>query len=296
MRKLMDDPCVRVALFTLTCFLLASTGWIMWLYHLASLQPAIPVDVLTLVVGYLMQALGIGSFALLERKQQDARLRKNVIFSLVSYVICLGLAVLMPNLATTLAFGYLSNLLCGYMQAYYLLCLATHVDARHRGIVFGGAYAASTLLGWLIALPADGILTRGLAGWLTCCVLAVPAIFLAYLPLPALPPEDEPAESPPAESPAAGYGSLIPIACVVVVLMSTTKSAGFSFPASDLAQGVSLEFTRLLYGVGLLAAGFASDRDRRYGTVCCAMSLAMPFVMVLLSSTSATATLLWALG
>lgn len=291
MQNWRDNACLRVALLTLSCFLLTSTGWIMWLYHLTGLTPAIPTDVLTLVVGYLTQALGIGLFALLEQRQQEKQLRLNVVIALVSYVVCLALSVLTPDLAVTLAFGYLSNMLCGYMQGYYLLCLATHVDAGHRGTVFGGAYAASTLLTWLIALPGGGMLTRGLGSLMVCCALTACTIAFVYPPLPTPPLEDEPSARPPADD-----ASLIPLACAVVLLTSATKSAGFGFPISDLEEGVSLELTRLLYGVGLLVAGLASDRDRRFGIVCCAASLVTPFVMLLLTNAGTAATLLWALG
>jgi len=79
-------------------------------------------------------------------------------------------------------------------------------------------------------------------------------------------------------------------------LVSLVKTAGFSFPATDLASGVNLELSRLFYGIGLVLAGLASDRDRRLGMLFCGVALVMPFLMLSLSGAGASATLLWALG
>ena len=130
-----DRTHLHVSLTTLACFLLASTGWLMWLSHLTGLVAASSVDVLTMVVGYLMQAAGISAFMYFGRSLSEARTRQLVAFSVIAYVACLAPAALAPSLAPVLAFGYLSSLLCGYMQGVYVFCLARHVDEKHRGLV-----------------------------------------------------------------------------------------------------------------------------------------------------------------
>ena len=285
-----DRTHLHVGLTTLACFLLASTGWLMWLYHLTGLVAASSVDVLTMVVGYLMQAAGISAFMYFGRSLSEARTRQLVAFSVAAYVACLAPAALAPSLAPVLAFGYLSSLLCGYMQGFYVYCLARHVDKAHRGIVFGGAYAASTALGWLLSAIAGGMLTHGVAGIVTCAVLAIPTILLVREPLPSAPAE---ADHQPKE-PVTPH--LAALACVTVLLMSLTKNTGFGFPADDLLEGVSVEASRLFYGIGLLVAGLVSDRDRRLGALCCAGALVTPFLMLALSGAAAPATIMWALG
>ena len=47
------------------CFLLTSTGWLAWEYHLMDQVSADVSDICTMVTGYLLQAAGIGSFAAL---------------------------------------------------------------------------------------------------------------------------------------------------------------------------------------------------------------------------------------
>lgn len=280
---------LHVGLTTLACFLLASTGWLLWLYHLAGMVDATSVDVLTMVVGYLMQAVGIGAFMFFGRRSSEPHIRQLVALSVVAYVVCLIPAALAPNLAPVLAFGYLASLTCGYMQGFYVYCLASHVDERHRGIVFGGAYAASTALGWMLSAIAGGLLTHSVVGLVTCVVLATPTVLLVRRPLPSTPAETRPPAS-------AANNRLALLACATVLLMSLTKNTGFGFPAGDLLAGVSVETSRLFYGAGLIAAGLVCDRDRRYGALCCAGALVTPFLMLALSGAAAPATIMWALG
>ena len=281
----------RVALLILACFLLASTGWLSWLYHLTELAEAAQVDMLSMGVGYPMQAAGIAAFCALGRTRSKAYLQITTTATVVLYVVCLAPATLAPDLAPTLAFGYLASLLCGYFQSYYLYCLASLVPEEQRGMVFGGAYAVSTGASWLLSAVGAGAATRGLWGLLTCGLLAA----LAVLAIRLAPSESLHADTPTGAgtAPSTQLGAL---ACGVVLLMSATKGMGFSFPTIDLMNGVSLEFSRLLYGVGLLAAGFVSDRDRRWGALCCAGALVMPFFMLALSGAAAPATLMWALA
>lgn len=310
--RLWFDARVRVALMTLLCFLLTSTGWLMWLYHLTGIASPTSVDVFTMVIGYLMQAAGIGCLIVVRRRDDPEQARRGCVLAVVAYLACLLPAVLAPNLGATLAFGYLANIACGYLQGHYLLCLARDVDASWRGRVFGCAYALSTALGGLLSLAPGNVLTQGVGGLVTCAVLALPTAALMYAaPAGA---RDDGAEADPSAQPATnvaagtlgpasrpvadeqtGWG-LLPLACACVFLMSLTKSTGYGFPTVDLLETVDIELSRLLYGVGLVVAGYICDRSRRYGALCCAGALVTPFLMLALSGAEAPATLLWALG
>ena len=110
-------------------------------------------------------------------------------------------------------------------------------------------------------------------------------------------------ESDPQSSPGPGEPDtapldrqLVPMACVVIALMSLVNSAGFGFPSTDLLAGISLEHSRLMYGVGLFVAGIVSDRNRSHGALVCAVALVVPFLQLSLSGAAAPATLMWALG
>lgn len=332
-RRLWTDPRARVGLVILSCFLLASTGWLAWLYHLTDLAAPEAVDVLTMVVGYLMQAAGIGAFVVVARQQDETTGRRVTSAAIVAYALCLVPATLAPSLAPVLAFGYLANLICGYFQGHYLCLLTRVVDHDHRGSVFGCAYAATTACGWLLALAPGGLLTHGVGGLVTCLVMALLAALLVRKPLPS-PAAETPSGSDAAETTSDGPGArspqghgimfpagggkvdgsvgplacspaaagshgrmpLLVLACITVMLMSLTKGSGFSFPTTDLVAGINIELSRLLYGVGLLAAGFVCDRNRTYGAYCCMGALVTPFLMLALSGAAAPATLMWALG
>lgn len=89
---------------------------------------------------------------------------------------------------------------------------------------------------------------------------------------------------------------LVLLAGATIAMSGLVRTTGFSFPTTDLGAGVNLELSRLLYGLGLVVAGVASDRDRRYGMLFCTMALVMPFLMLALSGAEATGAPLWALG
>ena len=291
--QLTADARVRTSALISCCFLLASSGWLLWLYHLTSLAPTIPVDLLTMVLGYFMQAAGVGACMYAERTQDLGRMRLLTTLASALYICCLLPATLATDLAPVLAFGYLANLLCGYLQGHYLTCLAWQVERNWRGTTFGAAYAVSTLASWLLSALAGGALMQGMKGIATCSVLAIATILLVRIvPSSPTPIRDQPdtgTEVPLTPMVAALVGAL-------VLLMSVTKGLGFGFPATDLLDGVSLELSRLLYGIGLLGAGLLGDRNRRFGALLCACSLVTPFLMLSLSGAAAPATLLWALG
>ena len=286
---------LRVALIVFACFLQASTGWLAWLYHLTPLAASFSVDALTMVVGYLMQAAGVGTYIFLGKRWVEDRARRMSMAAIGAFVVCLAFAVLSPNVAIVLAFGYLANVLCGFVQGYYLYCLAHYVDERRRGTVFGGAYAASTACGWILSVIANGMLTHGVVGVVFCALLAVPCMVLIGKGFSDVPdaPAGQDAAAKRAKEP---DQQVIVLACGTVLLMSLTKNAGFGFPITDLLAGVNLEFSRLFYGAGLLVAGLVSDKDRRYGALCCAAALVTPFLMLALSGAAAPATIMWALG
>lgn len=307
---------VRVALVICVCFLFTSTGWLSWLYRIVALDASAPVDFLTMVCGYLVQALGIGIYALFARTGDSARRNRMMLASLGAYVLLLVPSTVAGGIATTIAFGLGANIPCGVIQGIYLHLLAERIDSNRRGTVFGCAYAASTLLTWLLSLPAASLLTRGVPCLVVCCALAFLAAWL-YLEVSGFrgeastprmagdrtgSPTDRGRDMPRQATSQAVMPGVVPtrellmLAGAGVIMSSLVKTVGFSFPAADLASGVNLELSRLLYGLGLVAAGLASDRDRRYSLLFCAVALVMPFLMLALSGAGASGGLLWALG
>jgi len=288
---LLKDARLRVGALVGTCFLLGSTGWLAWLYQIANLAEPTAVDLYTMVFGYFSQAVGIGIYMAVRRKAKRRFIFGSVAVSLLLYVLLLDPATMSSDLAPTLGFGYAANIACGYFQGHYLTCLAELVVPQGRGIAFGAGYAASTLATWLLSGIDGGSLTTGGSNLVVCVLLALLAAACLYSTSTL-------GESFEAVTIAddSSLRSLVVLAGLAVVIASLVKNAGFSFPTADLSGEVDLALSRLFYGAGLIAAGIVSDRDRRYLTLCCAASLAMPFVMLALSGGGASSIALWALG
>jgi hypothetical protein len=74
------------------------------------------------------------------------------------------------------------------------------------------------------------------------------------------------------------------------------NTLGFAFPLKGASGSVYIEFTRVFYGVGLVVAGFVSDKNRRSGAICCLAALAFPFGALALGSNMAGETVMWMLA
>ena len=127
-----------VALIAL-CFLLSSTGWLSWEYHLLTHVPAASADCFTMVIGYLLQALGIAVFAVLSHRVQKS-IHVFALVALVLHMVCMVPALMSPYLAGILAFGFLMNVACGFIAGYYLFVLAHLEPHERRASAFGIAY------------------------------------------------------------------------------------------------------------------------------------------------------------
>lgn len=309
------DMRVRIAALIFSSFLLCSTGWLSWLSSV--IQHANPehVDLLTMVIGYLAQALGLTIFivvaAALEKRSRKNMLPWLVITALVVFAVLLDPATTADSLEAVLGFGWIMNIVCGFAQGYYLYCLAAFVGANKRGTVLGCGYAASTLVSWLISSIGGGFLASGPACLVLCSALAIISAALVFATREKLTPSDE---QPTSQSngiastqkkPAAVANhskdtltgrKLILFACATVVMVSLVKNAGFSFPSEDLSDVVNLELSRLFYGIGLVVAGIMADRERSYVLGLCALSLVSPFIMLALGNAGASGVIMWAIG
>ncbi len=295
--SLVRDTRIRVSALVCVCFLLGSAGWIAWLYRITDLAEPSMVDFYTMVLGYLSQVVGIGVYMLVRRKASGKAAAISTMVALGLYVALMEPATMSGSLVPTLAFGYAMNVLCGYFQGHYLVCLAELVVPNGRGITFGAGYALSTLATWILS-SIGGELTSGTSNILVCVLVALLAMALVWV-VASTPASTERFSS---ETKAKGLVNAYPtrtvlvLAGVAVIMASLVKNAGFSFPTADLSGDVNLELSRLLYGVGLVLAGIVADRDRRYVLACCAASLAVPFIMLALSGGGASGVTLWALG
>lgn len=294
-------PLVLCFLLVFAGFTLTSTTYLLWLHHLARFVEPDAIDALTLIGGYGLQALGLGTMAAVGSRHPEAFARVPFVSIVAVHFLCAVPAMMGTSLAGVLALGYLMNFLCGAIAAHYLRQLARDVETHRRGLVFGAAYACSTVTSWLLSLVPgmqDAVSPIGLIASLAFSALAIAAMFASSSEdgLQTFPePEDEPAPAaqsgPAAED--AGLRSVFLFACLAVLLMSLVKNLGGGFPAASGTTGMSLELSRLFYAVGLVAAGIIIDRSRKYGAVCCIVALIIPFAFMVLANEPIPTAIIW---
>ena len=182
------------------------------------------------------------------------------------------------------------NFFHGIVAGFYLTLLSAKVESKYRSIVFGGAYAASSIASWLISLINQSTFLR------SHYALIVYGLFI-FITIGLVSTEKEwiPVEGIPFTKKDISAGT-IALAGFTVLLVSLTRGIGFYFPMADISTGISLEFSRAFYAIGLIIAGLIGDRTRKYGAVSCLAALFFPFAMIALSSEISVSIVLWILG
>lgn len=282
---------LRYGLIIALCFLWTSTGYLTWMYHLLNYTEASTVDWLTEVIGYFFQAAGLFLFSIVQKYNKNFFSKKS------AFVSCIGadfifmiLSVLINQLMPILIFGYLMNLFHGIIAGFYLTLLATQVEQTYRSIVFGGAYASSSIASWLLSMPNHSTFLR--SGY----ALIIYSIFICItIGMIVVEKERIPLEKIPFTGERNSTGT-IALAGLTVLLVSLTRGIGFYFPMADISKGISLEFSRAFYAIGLILAGIVGDRSRKYGAVSCLAALFFPFAMIALSNEVGISMVLWILG
>ena len=307
-------PEYLVFLLIFVSFLLTSTAYLSWLYQLLELVGSGAADLLTMVVGYVCQAAGIGAAALYCYRRRTSITRPVFSAVLLLHAVCLVPAILSHHAIGAIAFGLLMNLLCGMIAAFYLqeLTFATNGSdaSEHRGLIFGAAYCAASvaalllsLIGGRNALHDDRIIIfylvlTGLCVWLSHYLYTDQEKAASEVPPVSPEKSASPKKAASPEKTASSEnsaGSFLILACASVFILSLVKNIGFNFPSSDIIGGVSLELSRIFYAVGLLIAGFVSDRSRRYGAISAFASLIIPFVMLALTGEPVSSMIFWCL-
>ncbi len=272
-------------------FLWTGTAYITQAYRMLSMLDGGTVNLLVCGAYYVCQAAGIGAAGLLFAKRSS--LGGGRLFPLLTTIIaliCTAASFFSPSLAVIIAAGALLNISIGILSGCYLTRLSTDIPQQRRGLVFGSAYAFGSICTWLISLPMGKRFLWHSNSFFAIVLLAVVSLLLLrWLP------------SPPAAEKSryfhAGFKKkTVWLAAVVLLLLSMENTLGFSFPLKGAMGSVYIEFTRAFYGVGLIIAGVVSDRNRRWGAICCLAALAFPFAALALGSNSAGETAMWMLA
>ena len=273
-------------------FLWTGTAYIAQAYRLLALGlSGETVNLLTCGAYYVCQAAGIGAVALLFHKRTALSGGKALpLCATLFALICTAAALYSSALWLVIATGTLLNISIGVLSGCYLTRLATDIPQQRRGLVFGGAYAFGSLGTWLISLPMGGRFLWHSGSFFAVALLAL----LSLLLIKRLEP---PVKAKNGEYERTGFGKkLILLAVAVLLLLSMENTLGFAFPLGGAQNSVYIEFTRVFYGVGLIVAGFVSDKNRRWGAVCCLAALAFPFAALALGGSMGGETAMWMLA
>lgn len=282
---------LQCSLIIALCFLWTSTGYLSWMYQLLDFAESSSVDWLTEVIGYLFQAFGIFIFSLVIKRKKSLLSNKSI------FITCIGidfifiiLATLSNQLLFILIWGYMMNFVHGIIAGFYLTLLATQVELKYRSIVFGVAYAASSIASWLISLLNQSNFLRSEYALITYGIFICITTGLIIA-------EKEPISLERITFTGKDISAgAIALAGLTVVLVSLTRGIGFYFPMADISTGINLEFSRAFYAVGLILAGIVGDRSRKYGAVSCLAALFFPFAIIALSNEVGVSIVLWILG
>ena len=297
MIKAVSGDMGRVTAVTGLCFLLTSTAYLAWAYHMMELVKAPVSDAVTLVAAYLLQAAGIGLFSLFMRRREDL-IRPSLYAAAILHMLCLIPASVGPSLAVGLIFGLAMNVCCGWIAGYYLYRLTLEAGAADRAKTLGTGYAAAIVITWMLSVVGRGAL-RSPAGSMGICLFLTVIIFLMVRTRPSFSETDAGKKNAvlKLQIPAGmSWKHFLILAGLLVLLFSIVNSSGFGFPSGDLSKGINLEFSRLFYAAGLVIAGFVNDRNRRYGAVCAVVALVIPFLMLAIRGESVSLMILWALS
>lgn len=272
------------------CFLLTGSEYISWwLYGLPRFFGDTAVDLLSEGAGYLFQVAGLLLFAFFVKKKAEKALDKKIFACLLLLDAAFtSLSMFAFSAFSCILFGMAMNLLHGAIAGYYLTRLAQHVPQQSCGMVFGLAYAFGSVGSWLLSLLFGGSFLASPYIIPVYVLLSVLVLWIDVKEIPVITEDDETADAFHFSQ------TILPLAGIVVILLSLTKGLGFYFPVSDQISGnVSALFARAFYAFGLILAGYINDQNRKYGAICCLCALVFPFISFAFIQEASIQVFLW---
>jgi DNA-binding CsgD family transcriptional regulator/MFS family permease len=274
------------------CFLWTGAAYISQVYRLFGLYDTSQMDIISQVLYYLMQALGLAVFSvLIKRFPGIATDHRTFIGIILAEAVVVPIVLTVHTAEVILTVGFLMNFLHGAVAGCYLMQLSAFVPKEHRGKAFGFGYAVGSIGTWIMSMSLNGRLLQSKAVIIVYLFLMALSIVLVKL-----------TERIPKNVKEYEYGALgsKPVLSVLIflsiVLLTFTKGIGFYFPTADIGQIVNMEFSRAFYALGLVVAGVINDKSRKFGASLALVSIIFPFIAIALSGNRSFAAATWILG
>ena len=259
-------------------FLWTGSAFIAVLYRLLDYYEPTAVTLYTEVLYYIMQAAGIGLFAVMLKAGASVAGKRGFAVCMIALTAaCAAAALLIDTGWIILLSGLLMDICIGMLSGIYLTRLSTQIPQQSRGRVFGYSYAVGSIGTWLLSLLDGGkLLQGGAAVYVFVGMAAVSAILVRWL-------EPIDGENGQWQTEIVRLDrKLILLALSLPLLCSVVNGLGYYFSAADVSAVLDPAFTRIFYAVGLVAAGIVNDKNRRYGAICCIVALIFPFASLAL--------------
>lgn len=280
-------PVIKTSSIILLGFLLTSTGWLSWEYHLINYVSAHDCDIYTMVIGYLLQAVGMMVVMLIQKHNQ--RMQRGIfIGALFLHMLFMIPAVVSPYLVGILIFGFLMNIMCGMIAGCYLWELAQEVPSNRKGSTFGIGYSLSIFASWILSLLDGGSIYYSKGVIVLCVVMTLVLLRIIW--------DKKEVKEEIVVSSTASLKKIFQNVAILVLLFSIVTNSGFAFPVADISHSVNIEFSRLVYAIGLLIAGILTDYDRKYGAILALVALMIPFVILALRGETISSIIFWVLN
>lgn len=256
-------------------FLWTGSAFMSVLYRLYGFYDQTSAVIITECLYYIMQAAGIAVFALiLKYKPVQAGSRIFSALCIAAAGLFTILALLSGSGAVVLTAGLLMNTFVGMLSGIYLTRLSSCIPQQCRGKVFGYSYAIGSIGTWLLSMPMHGtFLQSGAALYVFLGLIIMSVVLVRYLE-----PLDTGNENALWAAEFKFDKKLLVLALLIPLICSIVNGMGGYFSAADLSEVLNPAFTRAFYAVGLIAAGYINDKNRRYGAVCCVVALVFPFL------------------
>ena len=282
MKFLRKNPFVLYCGIIGICFLYTGSAYMSEYYRLMPHYDGVMIDVITSVIFYLFQALGIGVFSFgLYKKPEIFKKRKLFVILLATGAVFMFLGQFLKDPVLLTLFSCIFQLHIGVYFGYYLAMLGQNVPVRNSGLCYGIAYAIGTVGTYLFSLVDNGNFFESRSIAVVYLALALVTALLVVCAEDLL-PEGKTEDTKP-ETRGIGVGTeltyLIPIVTLIMLITSIGSGLYYSLPQ---AEDVNWNLIRTAYAIGLIAAGFIMDRSRLVGEICAIASLAYPLIALAL--------------